>query len=237
PRLRMRPLYWAAIDTAAPLGRRIPGLQRLYRFVRYNDPLIGDRRDCSRLADLPTVSCAAGMIAPAQSTAAADQAVFSVDCAPIGPPGEIVSNEDTEEIEPLPVGLRTGDPDPVARTIDDFAAAFPNRPDQLTREDLLPFVTAAPLYRKAFKHFDLVQCDAQHPLWGYLAGNRPYVAFEHGTLRTFTMGDDPISRLTAIGYRRAAHSFITNGDCLEYARALEIANFSPMIHPIDVELH
>jgi glycosyltransferase involved in cell wall biosynthesis len=236
-RFRMRPFYWAAIDSAAPLGRRIPGLQRLYRFLRYNDPLIGERRGCPGPVNLRAVPRPAEMIAPAQTMAAADQAVLSIDCASISPPGEILSNEDAAEIERLPVGLRTGEPDPVARAIDDFAAAFPNRPDQLKREDLLPFVTAAPLYREAFQHYDLVQCYATHPLWGYLAGNRPYVAFEHGTLRTFTMGDDPISRLTAIGYRRAAHSFITNGDCLEYARALEIAKFSPMIHPIDVELH
>jgi glycosyltransferase involved in cell wall biosynthesis len=125
----------------------------------------------------------------------------------------------------------------IARAITDFVSAFPNRPDQLTRGDLAAYVEAAPNYRKVFEHYDVVQCYGVAPIWGYLAGNRPYIGYEHGTLRVFTMSDDPLHRLTALGYRRADHTFITNGDCLAYAEAIGVSNYSPMIHPVDVDLH
>jgi glycosyltransferase involved in cell wall biosynthesis len=125
----------------------------------------------------------------------------------------------------------------ISRAIADFAAVFPDRRDQLSREDVTPYVVAASIYRRIFSHYDLVQCYGTHPIWGYLAGNRPYTGFEHGTLRTFTFEDDPLCRLTALGYRLANHTFVTNGDCLTYARALGISDFSAMIHPVDVELH
>jgi glycosyltransferase involved in cell wall biosynthesis len=137
-----------------------------------------------------------------------------------------------------PPGRITG-PDQylIGRAIADFAAVFPDRRDQLSRRDVTPYVVAASTYRRIFSHYDLVQCYGTHPIWGYLAGNRPYTGFEHGTLRTFTFEDDPLCRLTALGYRMANHTFVTNGDCLAYARALGISDFSAMIHPVDVELH
>ena len=70
-----------------------------------------------------------------------------------------------------------------------------------------------------------------------LAGGKPYVAYEHGTLRDFTKGDQPLHRLTAFAYRNAAHTFVTNGDCLQYAKDLEIESFGAMIHPVDIEQH
>ena len=70
-----------------------------------------------------------------------------------------------------------------------------------------------------------------------LAGKRPYVAFEHGTLRHFTTDDHPLHRLTSLAYREADHTFITNGDCLAYAKRLGIEDYSAVIHPIDVDQH
>jgi glycosyltransferase involved in cell wall biosynthesis len=70
-----------------------------------------------------------------------------------------------------------------------------------------------------------------------MAGKRPYLGFEHGTLRAYTMADDPRQRLTALSYRLADHAFITNGDCLAYAERIGIEHYSPMIHPVDVDQH
>src|SRR5262245_23419484 len=119
----------------------------------------------------------------------------------------------------------------------DFAAAFPDRRDKLTEEDVQPYLGSADLFRLAFEPYDIIQCYSTHPIFGYLAGNKPYVGYEHGTLRTFTMEDSPLHRLTALGYRKADHVFITNGDCLDYAKRLGITNYSPMIHLVDVEQH
>jgi glycosyltransferase involved in cell wall biosynthesis len=123
------------------------------------------------------------------------------------------------------------------RAVADFASAFPGRLDKLSKEEVQPYLEIAELFRLAFEPYDIIQCYATHPIFGYLAGNKPYIAYEHGTLRTFTMENSPLHRLTALGYRRADHVFITNGDCLEYAKRLGITNYSPMIHPVDVEQH
>ncbi len=121
--------------------------------------------------------------------------------------------------------------------IDDFDRLFPERPDRLTAYDIIPFQSAVKAYRDMFRHYDIVQCYATDPIFGLLADKRPIVAFEHGTLRAFTMGDVPLHRLNALAYRKADHVLITNGDCLAYAKRLGIEAYSPMIHPIDVEQH
>jgi glycosyltransferase involved in cell wall biosynthesis len=87
------------------------------------------------------------------------------------------------------------------------------------------------------RHYDIVQCYATESIRVLLNGKRPYVAFEHGTLRQFTMANDPQHRLTALAYRMADHCFITNGDCLAYAKQLGIKTYSPIVHPVDVEQH
>lgn len=51
------------------------------------------------------------------------------------------------------------------------------------------------------------------------------------------MGNEPLHRLTALAYRMSNHTFITNGDCLAYAKRLELESYSPIIHPIDVDQH
>jgi glycosyltransferase involved in cell wall biosynthesis len=129
------------------------------------------------------------------------------------------------------------DPDRAIQAVADFAAAFPERPDKLTEDDVRPYLPTADSLRGAFEQYDIIQYYSTHPLYGYLAGDKPYVALEHGTLRSFTMDDNPLHRLTALGYRKADHVFITNGDCLDYARRLGVTKFSPMIHPIDVDAH
>lgn len=235
-------------DTAIDMVRHVPGVRRVYRAVRYSEPLTRRRPGrlpapslpkhedpCSIAADSVVVVSDTGSVGSAcpedvPLAACAEDEHASAATTPSSPP--------TEDAAPVPRAAGSVEEDPdIARAISDFASLFPDRPDRLTSADLVPFVAAAPQYRKAFEHFDVVQCYGTHPLWGYLAGNRPYIGFEHGTLRDFTLADNTISRLTALGYRRADHTFITNGDCLAYAKAIGISNYSAMIHPIDVELH
>lgn len=117
-----------------------------------------------------------------------------------------------------------------------FDRRFPDRADRLVPGDLKPWMESRGFWQSVFRHYDLVQCYSTDPVHALVAGV-PYVAFEHGTLRTFTLGDHPLHRLTSLAYREAEHAFITNGDCLEYARAIGLERFSPMIHPVDVEQH
>jgi glycosyltransferase involved in cell wall biosynthesis len=118
-----------------------------------------------------------------------------------------------------------------------FRERFPERPDVLTPADFSDYLIDLDVFRQLFAQYDIVQCYSTDPILALLAGTAPYVAFEHGTLRVFTLGDDPLHRLTSLAYREAAHCFITNGDCLEYAQKLGITRYSPMIHPVNVPQH
>jgi glycosyltransferase involved in cell wall biosynthesis len=119
----------------------------------------------------------------------------------------------------------------------DFAALFPNRMDQLYLSDFMPYLgTMAPL-EKLFEKYEIVQAYATDPILPLVCKKRPFVAFEHGTLRDFIRENNPLHRLTALAYRKADHVFITNGDCLEHAHWLGCKNATPMLHPIDVHQH
>jgi len=118
-----------------------------------------------------------------------------------------------------------------------FKQVFPTRSDQLTDGDIAPHLFIINHFHRMFGHYDIVQCYATEPLYALLSGKRPYVAFEHGTLRHFTTEDNPLHRMTALSYRQADHTFITNGDCLAYAQNLGIKNYSAIVHPVDVDQH
>jgi glycosyltransferase involved in cell wall biosynthesis len=114
-----------------------------------------------------------------------------------------------------------------------FKKTFPTRNDQLTIPDLSPYRSVIPKWRQLFGHYDLVQAYATDPLLPLLANKHPYIGFEHGTLRTFTLADNAVCRLTSLAYNQADHVFITNGDCLQYALNIGVKRYTPMLHPFD----
>ncbi len=120
-----------------------------------------------------------------------------------------------------------------AELIAQFDRAFPGRADRLAKADLSPYRNMLPLWKRLLAHYDVVQAYATSPIWPLLAGKTPYVGFEHGTLRTFTLEDTPLCRTTALAYRMADHVFITNGDCVDYARKIGVTRMSPMLHPVN----
>ena len=224
---RIRELRLVFLNSVIDGARRIPALRRVYRALRYGEPLI-------RGHGKPGLNFGHANSIPLTVRAEASRSGASGSAIP----GSLMACAVEKPRLAVQSMSRSVDENPeISRAIADFVSAFPNRPDQLTRGDLAAYVEAAPNYRKVFEHYDVVQCYGVAPIWGYLAGNRPYIGYEHGTLRVFTMSDDPLHRLTALSYRRVDHTFITNGDCLAYAQAIGVSNYSPMIHPVDVELH
>lgn len=114
---------------------------------------------------------------------------------------------------------------------------FPNRAYTFTKEEIRPYLCYREKWEKLLSFYDVVQCYGTDPIYGLLFSKKPYLCFEHGTLRVYTSDDSSINALTSLAYRKAQHVFITNGDCLEYAMKLNIDNYSPMIHPVDVQQH
>lgn len=147
-------------------------------------------------------------------------------------PTQTVAKKAVAQIDAL-----SGMPGRAAVLVEAFRNYFPNRPDKLVGAELAPYLGAQSEYERLFAPYDIVQCYATEPIFALVSDKRPYVAFEHGTLRHFTTEDEPLHRLTALAYRHADHTFITNGDCLAYAEMLGIKTFSAMVHPVDVEQH
>jgi len=84
--------------------------------------------------------------------------------------------------------------------------------------------------------YDVLQAYATHPIFPLLLGRRrPYVAFEHGTMREIPFEDTWRGRLLALSYRQAAKVIITNPDVLAQARRLGLDNYVFVPHPVDEE--
>jgi hypothetical protein len=113
-----------------------------------------------------------------------------------------------------------------------FAREFPERPDQLTVGDLASLVPWMPAWKRLLVHYDLVVAYSTEPVISLLAGV-PYVACEHGTIRTIPYEDMPMGRRTALSYRLASHVLVTNIDCLPSAERLAPGRFTFINHPFD----
>lgn len=120
--------------------------------------------------------------------------------------------------------------------LEEYKHYFPER-KKITIEDFIEYALTISLWQKIASFYDIVQCYATEVIWALVGKITPYVAFEHGTLRDFTMGDLSLHYINSFAYRKANHVFITNGDCLAFSEMLGIQEHSPAIHPIEIEKH
>ncbi|OGA21479.1 MAG: hypothetical protein A3I02_01460 [Betaproteobacteria bacterium RIFCSPLOWO2_02_FULL_67_26] len=123
--------------------------------------------------------------------------------------------------------------DQKARWARRFQESFPLRRDQLGEDEVTDFLRTSKLWAGLLQEYDIVQAYATDPIIPMLNGSHPYVAFEHGTLRVFSLEDNTTSRLTALAYNRADHVFITNGDCRDYAERIGVTRYSGIPHPVE----
>ena len=123
-------------------------------------------------------------------------------------------------------------PDEVTPWLRAFREQFSDRSDQLLDDDLLPYVLAAPRWKPLFAHYDCIVVYATDGITPLLAGV-PYYCLEHGTLREIPYRDTGEGRRTALAYRMAEHTFVTNFDCLDSARRLAPGKFTLINHPFD----
>ena len=68
---------------------------------------------------------------------------------------------------------------------------------------------------------------------GLLPPHRPYIAFEHATMRTLPFENTVQGRLLALGYRLAEACIITNPDVLGSAKRLGLRHYRFIPHPVD----
>jgi glycosyltransferase involved in cell wall biosynthesis len=107
--------------------------------------------------------------------------------------------------------------------------------DRLKRIDIEPYVNVLPRFQRTFEDYDLVHAYATDGLYPMLA-HKPYVAYEHGTIRSIPFEDTSQGRLCALSYRLADNVVITNADNLVAAERLGLKQFSFVPHPVNDQM-
>jgi glycosyltransferase involved in cell wall biosynthesis len=124
----------------------------------------------------------------------------------------------------------------IENLIKTFANSFPDRPDQLQLADFdelgfyLPHLN---LMKTLLLEYDIVQAYSTDPIWPLLVGQRPYIAFEHGTIRSIPFENTPIGRLTTLAYHQANAVIVTNCDNKRAAERLKLKDYRFIPHPVN----
>ncbi len=114
-----------------------------------------------------------------------------------------------------------------------FSEAFPNRNDRLHPRDIASYSLSLRGWKRLFADYDIVIGYGMDPIWPLLADKHPYIAFEHGTIRSTPFKNSPEGRLTALAYRQADGVIITNCDNKRAAERLGLAHYRFIPHPIN----
>ncbi len=101
-------------------------------------------------------------------------------------------------------------------------------------KDIASMQVRAEEWRGLLSYYDLVHAYATDGIYPLLA-EKPYVAYEHGTIRNIPFEDTTQGRLCAITYKNANHVCITNADNIESAKKLGLNNYTFVPHPINEE--
>ena len=114
-----------------------------------------------------------------------------------------------------------------------FSRNFPDRLDKLLPSDISPYLGVIDKLRQLFEHYDIIHAYATDPILPLLSGAHPYIALEHGTIRSIPFEDTPQGRLTALSYRLADGVIITNCDNKRAADRLQLTNYRFIPHPVN----
>lgn len=79
-----------------------------------------------------------------------------------------------------------------------------------------------PRLGELFNYYDVIQAYGTLPAMPLINSDRPYIAYEHGTIRSIPFEDSIHSKMCALSYRSAAAVFVTNSDNIEAANRLGI---------------
>ena len=74
--------------------------------------------------------------------------------------------------------------------IEALAQSFSYGEGRPITEDLKYYTPNILLWYELFSHYDVIQAYSTHAIYPLLTGNKPYVAYEHGTLRQIPFQDN-----------------------------------------------
>ena len=92
---------------------------------------------------------------------------------------------------------------------------------------------SVPQLQSLFSRYDVIHAYGEEPILPFAARHRPYVAYEHGTLRMLPFEPTLEGRLVAQAYRDADAVVITNADNRAAAIRLGIDRYRFVPHPIN----
>lgn len=104
----------------------------------------------------------------------------------------------------------------------------------LQEADLIGYSGILVQLAEVFSHYDLIQGYASAGIYPLLV-NKPYVAYEHGTIRKTPFEETSQGRLCELVYKSANMVAITNCDAIHSVNKLKISNFEFIPHPINEE--
>ncbi|MDD1444254.1 hypothetical protein MEO93_28735, partial [Dolichospermum sp. ST_sed3] len=125
----------------------------------------------------------------------------------------------------------------VHHLIEQYKACFPDRSDPLTPSDFAGYRHWYSAWSHLISRYDLIEAYATDTIHPMLSGNRPYIAYEHGTIRDIPFEDSALGRLCALSYRLANTAIITNPDCATAAKRLNLTSYLYMPHVLDGKYH
>jgi hypothetical protein len=113
-----------------------------------------------------------------------------------------------------------------------YQQSFPERNDLLTSQDFPIASETFDLWRKALARYDMIVGYSTAGIYP-LVVDRPYFAFEHGTIRSIPFETTARGRLCALTYRLAQHAFITNADNHIAVQRLGLTKYGFLPHPLN----
>ncbi len=92
------------------------------------------------------------------------------------------------------------------------------------------------LWIEILDQYDLVHAYSYEAYVPLLHKKRPFISFEHGTIRDLPFEKNEVGLLTTVVYQQSDHVFISNCDTIESARKLQLKNYTFLPHPMNEPL-
>jgi len=136
---------------------------------------------------------------------------------------------------PLPEEIKTfNEYDNYVRDlIKEFNEFFPEWKNQLSEEDFNDWLPFASVWKELFAEYDVIHAYATDPIRPMIVKKKPYIAYEHGTIRSIPFEDNSLGRLTAFSYRKADGVIVTNCDNKLAAERLKLSDYRFVPHPVN----
>ncbi len=119
---------------------------------------------------------------------------------------------------------------------DQFGEMAERRATPTDFEYILWKESEVPLLKRLFSHYDIIIGYSTDGVWPLLL-SKPYIAFEHGTIRRLPFENTIQGRLTAATYKEADAVLITNSDVRSSAKKLGLVNYKFIPHPTQEQFY